>query len=460
MDPKIINQFNIPPEERLSQEIGTYIQNGLLEHALEKSKILVRQFPDFWQGYAYLAHIIYTGDKSKVEQSLELLNLSLYKALCDEKHHIIYRIYFEIAIIYKQLRKKTESLLYHRLAIDNFNKTEIQMLSKVFYGYAATCLLFGDYKNGFDYYRYAYVERDTYLRGFAQPFWWGEDCRDGVLFLHNEQAYGDLFFFFRYIKYLKPFFKKIVIEAPPRLIRILKSSPLLFLEDGSRDQQFEFYPKSMAENNIKDKPVTIPFDYHTHFALLPRHHKTTLSTIPVKELPIFRAENELVENYKGYFDQFNGKMKIGINWCGKHTNEDEPHRRLPYKQFVRLAKELGDKVQFFSIQKIYELDKINEKDDNIINLGQHLDNEEDGFIDTAAVMSLMDLVISSDTGIVHLAGGLGVKTWVLVPALPEWRWGLEGNTSPWYPKNFRLFRKQENKDWDATFDEVLTELKK
>jgi hypothetical protein len=464
MDPKIINKFDIPPVERLSNIINAYIQNNMLKDALDKSNELINLSPNYWEGYALQSHILFlfykskpSSDKSLLDITLTLLFKSLYIALQNNNHKIIYKIYFEIALVYKQLKRGAESLSFHRLAIDNFNKADTQLLSKVFYGYAATALLFGDYENGFSYYRYAYVERDTYLRNFPQPFWWGEDCHEnGVLYLHNEQAYGDLFFFFRYIPFLKPFFKTIIIEAPSRLLRILKSSPLVI-----NDPQFQFYPKPTHEDEIGNSEVLkLGFNYHTHFALLPGLHRTTYDTVPVSNFPIFKAEGELVDKFRGYFAQFSGKLKVAINWCGKHTNEDEPNRRLPYKLFVDLAKKLADKVQFFSIQKIYELDLIDEKRDNIINLGQYLDNGDDGFVDTAAVMSCVDLVISSDTGIVHVSGGLSVPTWVLIPTWCEWRWGVTGNMSVWYPNNFRLFRHQETDSWEPTFNEVHQELLK
>ena len=437
----------------MSQNITGLIQNGSLPPALMRSQEMIRLMPTFWQGYAFQAHILYMMDSANnYDKCIEILHKALYLALKEEKYGILYRIYFELAIIYRNRRMKTETLLYHRLAVEYFNKNDTTMLSQIFYAYSAVALLYGDYAAGFEYYRYAYIGRDTYLRGFAQPWWWGEERKNATLFIHNEQAYGDLFFFFRYIRYLKPLVGKIIIEAPQRLIRFLSSSKLL-LTNGVRDPQFEFYPKVTGDNGITDHPVTVPFDYHLDMALLPRIHRTTYETVPVQDLPIFQAEKVLVEKYAKYFAQFAGKLKVAINWCGKHTNENEPERRLPYAEFVKLAKANAARMQFFSIQKIYELDKI-KPEDNIINLGQHLDNGTDGFIDTAAVISLMDLVISSDTGIVHVSGGLDVPTWILIPHTPEWRWGLEGEKSVWYTDKMRLFRKGAEGGWEETFERV------
>ena len=454
------NKYAYNSEEVMSQTIGALIQSGSSAAALEKSLEMIKVMPNFWQGYAFQAHILYTMDgTANYEKCLEILHKALYLALKEEKFGILYRIYFELAIIYRNRRMKTESLLYHRLAVEYFNKNDANMMSQIYYAYAAVALLYGDYAAGFEYYRYAYIGRDTYLRGFSQPWWWGEERKDAVLFIHNEQAYGDLFFFFRYIRYLKPLVKKIIIEAPQRLIRFLSASKLLLnnpkdLASG-RDPQFEFYPKTVGANGITDNPVTVPFDYHLDMTLLPRIHRTTYETVPTQDLPIFQAEKGLTEKYAKYFGQFKGKFKVAINWCGKHTNENEPERRLPYAEFVKLAKGMQGVAQFFSIQKIYELDKI-KPEDGIINLGQHLDNGPDGFIDTAAVISLVDLVISSDTGIVHVAGGLDVPTWILIPHTPEWRWGLDGEKSVWYTDKMRLFRKTAG--WEEAFERVAKEL--
>lgn len=457
-----LNKYAHTTEEVLTQTISSLIQNHSLPTALIKSHEMIQILPQHWQGYAFQAHILYMIDNANFETCIQILHKALYLALKEEKYGILYRIYFELAIIYRNRRMKNETLLYHRLAVEYFNKNDTNMMSQIFYAYAATALLYGDYSAGFEYYRYAYIGRDTYLRGFVQPWWWGEERKDATLFIHNEQAYGDLFFFFRYIRYVKPFVGKIIIECPQRLIRFLSSSKLLLRDPNNptsdRDPQFEFYVKKIGNNSIADQPVTVPFDYHLDMTLLPRIHRTTYETVPVSDLPIFQAEKELVEKYAKYFAQFSGKLKVAINWCGKHTNENEPERRLPYSEFVKLAKS-HPRVQFFSIQKIYELDKI-QPEDGIINLGQHLDNGVDGFIDTAAVISLVDLVISSDTGIVHVSGGLDIPTWILIPHTPEWRWGLEGEKSVWYSDKMRLFRKGASGGWEETFERVGVALNK
>jgi len=459
------NKYAHTSEEVLNQAITTLIQERALPMALVKSQEMIRLMPGNWQGYAFQAHILYIMDpRENFSTCIEILHKALYLALKEEKYGVLYRIYFEMAIIYRNRRMKTEALLYHRMAVEYFNKNDTAMMSQIFYAYAAVALLYGDYAAGFEYYRYAYIGRDTYLRGFSQPWWWGEERKGARLFIHNEQAYGDLFFFFRYIRYLKPLVGTIIIEAPQRLIRFLSSSKLLLRDPADptsgRDPQFEFYVKQVGNNGITDHPVTVPFDYHLDMALLPRIHRTTYETVPVGDLPIFQAEKGLVEKYAKYFVQFSGKLKVAINWCGKHTNENEPERRLPYSEFVKLAK-AHPRAQFFSIQKIYELDKIRTSEDGIINLGQHLDNGVDGFIDTAAVMSLVDLVISSDTGIVHVSGGLDVPTWILIPHMPEWRWGLEGEKSVWYSDKMRLFRNSGTEGgWEETFGRVSQALSK
>jgi hypothetical protein len=148
-------------------------------------------------------------------------------------------------------------------------------------------------------------------------------------------------------------------------------------------------------------------------------------------------------------------FKIGINWEGNPRHDTAPVRRraIPLAQFAPLGR-LPD-VRLINLQKgpgAEQLAQVREAFP-VTDLGDRLDPTGGAFLDTAAVMKSLDLVVTSDTAIAHLAGGLGVPVWVALPAVPDWRWLLDREDTPWYP-TMRLFRQKQSGDWDEVFQRL------
>ena len=139
------------------------------------------------------------------------------------------------------------------------------------------------------------------------------------------------------------------------------------------------------------------------------------------------------------------KLRIGIAWSGRLDFGDNYLRSIPFEKLEPLLK--IPRIQFFSLQVGEPASQI--KGDNIIDLSSELTD----FAETAAVMEVLDLVITSDTSVVHLAAALGQPTWLLLHYAPDWRWGSEGSSSPWYP-SARLFRQDENRSWERVIEIV------
>src|SRR5262249_6495457 len=145
------------------------------------------------------------------------------------------------------------------------------------------------------------------------------------------------------------------------------------------------------------------------------------------------------------------------HWQGSKRYRDDWQRSMPLAFFRALARIEG--VQLFSMQKGYGRGQLKSVDFPVVDLADRLDGAGTGaFMDTAAVMCALDLIVTSDTAIAHLAGALGVQTWVPLGAVSDWRWLLEREDSPWYP-TMRLFRRTTGGRWDEVFARMSMELR-
>jgi FkbM family methyltransferase len=173
-------------------------------------------------------------------------------------------------------------------------------------------------------------------------------------------------------------------------------------------------------------------------------------------VPYLKADPARVEKWKQRLAEIKG-LKIGIAWQGSRVNIGDRRRSFPVKALAPLAKLRG--VQFISLQKGYgseQLDALTEFD--VLSLGDDFDSGGGAFLDTAAVMQNLDLVISADTSICHVAGALGVPTWLALAYVPDWRWTLQGDRTPWYP-TMRLFRQSGFGEWSGVFERMAQALK-
>jgi hypothetical protein len=194
-----------------------------------------------------------------------------------------------------------------------------------------------------------------------------------------------------------------------------------------------------------------PFDLHCPLLSLPLALKTRLETIPAK--PSYVAAS--ADRIAGWVGQLpnSGLPRIGVVWGGNPEFEGDKTRSIGLAPLTPLLSTPG--FQFISIQKDLRPGdaEILQKIPQVIHLGDKLAD----FSDTAAIMSLLDLIISSDTAPVHLAGALGCPVWVLLQRSPDWRWMLERDDNPWYP-SARLFRQATAGDWVGLVDQVIAAL--
>ena len=250
----------------------------------------------------------------------------------------------------------------------------------------------------------------------------------------NDHGLGDTIQFFRYVVLLARAGAEVTFAGPRKMWRLLSSS-------GAR------------VNWREESDLSGDFDDVLAISSLPRACKTRWETIPAPT-PYLFADSERVEFFRL---RFAGEgMKIGMNWRGNVDFRVDPRRSIPPDAFLPLASLEG--ARLISLQKgacAEELPEVLAA--RVENLGENFDSGPDAFIDTAAIIANLDLVVTCDTSMAHLAGALGRPVWVALRAVSEWRWMVGREDSPWYP-SMRLFRCREGDDWTALMGDMADQI--
>jgi tetratricopeptide (TPR) repeat protein len=302
-------------------------------------------------------------------------------------------------------------------------------------GRAMTWLLLGDYERGWTEYEWRWRTGEMRLPSFAQPLWDGSPPEGQIVLLWAEQGLGDTMQFIRYAPLVRQRGGRVVVACRKPLLRLLAGRAGI---DQLVDQEGEL-------------PA---FDVYAPLMSLPRLLGTTLATVPAA-VPYLHSDPGLVERWRAELGAARG-LRVGIGWQGNPRHGADRRRSMSLAFFRPLAEVPG--VRLYSLQKGPGAEQLRSPDGPFPaeDLGARLD-EEAGFVDTAAVMKCLDLVIVSDTSLAHLAGALGVPVWVALSCPPEWRWLLDRSDSPWYP-TARLFRQPRPGAWVEVFEEMAAEL--
>ncbi len=255
-------------------------------------------------------------------------------------------------------------------------------------------------------------------RHFKQPLWQGEPIEGKTILLYGEQGMGDVIQFCRYAPLVAARGAKVIVEVDPPLKQLLAEL------DG------------VSHCIARHEPCP-GFDLQCPMLSLPLAFGTRIGTIPAATPYLHAPHARDWEAQLGPRD----RPRIGLAWSGNPHHVHDRKRSVPLSAFLPL---LDVNAAFVSLQKDLRApdEAILKKRADILNFGPSLES----FADTAALMSCLDLVISVDTSVVHLAGALAKPVWVLVPFLPDWRWLLERSDNPWYP-TARLFRQTSSRDW-------------
>jgi hypothetical protein len=267
---------------------------------------------------------------------------------------------------------------------------------------------------------------------FHQPRWSGDEPVEGkTVLLYADEGIGDSIQFARYAP--------MVAERGGRVVLVVEKAvrPLLSGLNG------------VAECLSKSDPLP-GFDYHCPISSLPLVFRTRLDTIPAAPSYLPPPPPDLVRAWEDRLGTHD-RLRVGLVWSGNPRHSNDRNRSVPLRTLIPL---LNVDATFVSLQKEpRDDDRTTLASTCIVDLTAQLAN----FVDTAALVSCLDLVITVDTSVAHLAAGLGRPTWILLPFTPDYRWLVDRTDSPWYP-SVRLFRQAETRDYSAVIEQVSAEL--
>ena len=295
-------------------------------------------------------------------------------------------------------------------------------------------LLAGEFAQGWDLYEWRWKYEGAQLKkpNFSQPVWLGTENISGkTILLHAEQGLGDTIQFCRYAKLVKTLGARVILEVPKALLGLLSE-----LEG--------------VDELIEEGKALPAFDCHCPLLSLPLAFKTDLTNIPSPR-PYLAASSQKTAEWAQRLGA-KSKPRVGLVWSGSTGHKNDHNRSLALQQ---LLPHLPDCCEYVSLQK-----EVREVDLQVLEgsgIG-HYERELKDFADTAALCQLMDLVISVDTSVAHLAGAIGKTTWVLLPYAPDWRWLLDRDDSPWY-ESVKLYRQDAGREWVSVLQAIEGDLK-
>ena len=269
----------------------------------------------------------------------------------------------------------------------------------------------------------------------GKPLWQGEPLDGKTILVQHEQGLGDVIQFVRYLPLLKKMGGRVVLDAPPSLAALFEGLPGMDILRAA----------TVDSKSGPDIDVAVPL------LSLPGIFGTTPDTI-FAPVPYLWADRERARRWRSHM--IDGPIKIGLTWAGNPNHVNDGHRSCRPDDFKPLADISG--VTWYSLQKgpaAGGQDASLMAGMRLVDLGPLLND----FADTAAAVSNLDLIISVDTAIVHLAGAMARPAWVLLPFVPDWRWLMHRQDTPWYP-SLRLFRQPEADNWGPVFRRVASEL--
>jgi Flp pilus assembly protein TadD len=302
------------------------------------------------------------------------------------------------------------------------------------YNLGIVLLLTGHYREGFREYEARWGVRQLVGKRpiYPRPVWDGSELKGRRILLHAEQGAGDAIQFVRYAAFVRARGGHVILLVRAPLVRLMSWLP-------------------ECEIAALDAPLPA-HDVHCPLLSLPRLAETDKDSIPPPAQFVVPAQ--MKQKWSGILGEKTG-MRVGIVWAGAPAHRNDRNRSLACRLFAPLLD--IPQVQWFSLQVGPAADQLAEP--GLQNKIRDLAPQLTDYAETAAAVSQLDLVITADTSVAHLAGSLGTAVWMLTPFAPDWRWLLERNDSPWYP-SMRLFRQQIAGDWESVMRFVAAALER
>lgn len=286
-------------------------------------------------------------------------------------------------------------------------------------------LVTGNYEQGWPEHEWRWKLKKYYRRRFSQPLWEGERFEGKRLLIFVEQGLGDTMHFARYLPMVKALGGTVILEVQPPVETLMKVAP------------------GVDEVVLQNK--TLPeFDLQVPMICLPRIFKTKIETIP-SVIPYLNRPS--VE--KPLLWEKTDRPRIGFVWAGSPVHDNDRNRSCPLEKLIPLFE--NQSKSWVSFQKGPATEKLStlSPDFQVEDWGSRFRD----FVDTAWALDEIDLLITVDTSVAHLAGAFGKKTWLILPFNPDWRWMLDREDSPWYP-SFRIFRQDRTRRWETVVEQM------
>ncbi len=292
-------------------------------------------------------------------------------------------------------------------------------------------LLRGEYDEGFREYQWRWRRAATPKLSLPIPDWQGDEQLDATLLVHTEQGFGDTIQFIRYLPLVKQRVGRIIFVCEEPLVALFTQNNLGY--------------DAMIN---KDAMLNLAKNCNIHAGLLALPSFFTSEDDAVIPPPVcLHPAAKLIAEFEPIFQNDSKKKRIGIVWQGSKQHKNDRNRSCPFKELNPLFDCLGTK--FYSLQKDLDVSLPT----TICDLSSYIQD----FHCTAALIQHLDLIITVDTSVAHLAGSMGKDVWLMLPFVPDWRWLLNVEYSPWYP-TMRLFRQQESGDWSGLVARIVKEL--
>ena len=291
-------------------------------------------------------------------------------------------------------------------------------------------MLIGDFHRGWQKIEWGWnaARRRSAKRSFSQPQLFGSNELEGkTVLLHAEQGFGDMIQFCRYVPLVAERGARVILEVYEPLRELMGTLP------------------GVAQIVTTGEPLP-DFDMHCPLLSLPLAFGAGSATIE-SQTPYLRASPQAVMEWNDRLGPRH-RPRIGLAWSGRPSHDNDHNRSMRLRSF--LAALAGCNATYVSLlQDVREDDAPVLQGSDVLHFGKELKT----FADTAALIANLDLVISVDTSVAHLAGALAKPVWILLPFMPDWRWLLDREDSPWYP-TARLFRQDETRGWDSVMTRV------
>lgn len=407
-DPKILNQLGL-----------TFSNEGNEQNALSFFQRAASLAPDFADAYSNLgsSHLALNQfpEAENAYQRAIALSPSFAKA------------HYNLGNCLTEQNRLPEAIAHYRLAL-GFDPA----LVEAHWNLSHALLLMGQYEEGFQKYLWRWQRKNAHILECPVPEWHGEQEATHTILVHTEQGYGDSIQFLRYLALVKERCRRVILACEDPLLELFAT--------------YQGVDQMISKNSMHE--VFGAINCHVPLLNLPAIFQTGLGGVPAP-IPYLHPDPALVAKYAALFPDSRSRLRVGIVWKGNTGHKNDHNRSCRLNDFHPLFAQ--SQTAFFSLQKEH---LPSEQHPALTDLSPHLSS----FADTAALLAHLDLLITVDTSVAHLAGAMGKPVWTLLPFAPDWRWCMTTDNSPWYPA-MRLFRQQERQGWDAVFSRVKEELR-